>query len=222
MKLLLVEDEAKIVDFIVKGLKGESFVVDVASDGEEGFFKATSTEYDVIILDLMLPKKDGYALCQELRERNINTPILMLTAKDALSDKVKGFSLGADDYLTKPFAFEELVARLRALSRRKYGREENILKIADLEINLDAHEVKRGGKLLDLTPREFNLLQYLINNKGQALTRTQILQNVWEFDFDSGTNVVDVYIRYLRNKVDKGRKKKLIQTVRSVGYRIQE
>lgn len=222
MKLLLVEDEAKIVDFIVKGLKGESFVVDVASDGEEGFFKATSTEYDVIILDLMLPKKDGYALCQELRERNINTPILMLTAKDALSDKVKGFSLGADDYLTKPFAFEELVARLRALSRRKYGREENILKIADLEINLDAHEVKRGEKLLDLTPREFNLLQYLINNKGQALTRTQILQNVWEFDFDSGTNVVDVYIRYLRNKVDKGRKKKLIQTVRSVGYRIQE
>lgn len=218
MRVLIIEDEPKIVEFIKEGLEQEGQEVYSASDGKAGLAAALTAEYDAIILDVMLPLMDGFTVCRELRDRDISTPIIMLTARDGISDRVEGLDIGADDYLTKPFAFEELLARLRAVTRRNQPGEANIIKIADLEINLDRHVVSRGGREIELTPKEFNLLEYLVLNKNLALSRTRILESVWGFDFAAETNVVDVYIRYLRQKLDEGFEPKIIKTVRGVGY----
>lgn len=222
MRILLVEDEKKIANFIERGLKEEHYIVDVASDGEKGLYLADINPYDLIILDLILPYKDGLTICKELRSKKINTPILMLTAKDGLRDKVVGLDSGADDYLTKPFAFEELLARLRALLRRKRIDKVTTLKVADLELDQLTHKVKRAGKEITLTSKEYILLEYLMLNANQVVTRTMISEHVWNENFDSFTNVIDVYINYLRNKIDKGFKKQLMHTIRGTGYILKE
>jgi len=222
MRILVVEDEEKIANFIKRGLKEEGYVVDIAGDGEEGLYLALNHSFDLIVLDLMLPIKDGLTVCAELREKGKNIPILMLTAKSSTQDKVSGLDLGANDYITKPFAFEEFLARIRALLRNKNNTESTRLKIHDLDMDLLTHKVYRGGKEITLTAKEFSLLEYLMRNKGSIVTRTMITEHVWEINFDSFTNVIDVYINYLRNKVDKGYDKKLIYTVRSRGYSIKE
>lgn len=218
MRILLVEDEKKIADFIARGLKEEHYAVDVAPDGEEGWFLAEVNSYDLMIFDIMLPKKDGVSLCRELRKKKINTPVLMLTARNAVRDKVSGLNSGADDYLTKPFAFEELLARVKALLRRPETRKDTILKVGDLELNQLNHEVKRAGKAITLTSKEYGLLEYMMLNSDQVVTRTMISEHVWNEDFHSMTNVIDVHIKYLRNKIDQGFKKKLIRTMRGSGY----
>ena len=222
MRILLIEDEKKISSFIERGLKEKHFTVDTAFDGEEGLYMADINPYDLIILDLMLPKKDGIAVCKEIRQKKINTPILMLTARDAVRDKVFGLDAGADDYLGKPFSFHELMARVRALLRRH--REEKIdrLKIADLELNMLNHEVTRGGEPIVLKNKEYSILEYLMLHKNQIVTRTMISEHVWEENFSSMTNIIDVHVKYLRDKVDKGAKKPLIHTVRGAGYIIKE
>jgi heavy metal response regulator len=218
MRILVIEDERKIADFLKRGLKEEGYAVDIACDGEEGHFLATTQEYDLIILDLMLPKIDGLSLCRKLRAEKITGPILILTVKDSVKDKVSGLDSGADDYLTKPFAFEELLARVRALLRKSETPTPTKLKAADLELDLVTHKVIRGGKDIALTPKEFALLEYLMRNEGTVVTRTMISEHVWDINFDTFTNVIDVYINYLRKKIDLGQKKKLIQTVRGRGY----
>ena len=218
MRILVIEDEKKIADFIKRGLKEEGYAVDIAYDGEEGYFLAKTNEYDLIVLDIMLPKMDGISLCRKSREENINTPVLMLTARGAVKDKVSGLDAGADDYLTKPFAFEEFLARIRALLRKKDLPETTKLIIEDLELNLLTHRVTRADKEIPLTGREYALLEYLMRNAGTIITRTMISEHVWDVNFDTFTNVIDVYINYLRNKIDHGRKKKLIHTLRGRGY----
>jgi two-component system copper resistance phosphate regulon response regulator CusR len=222
MRILIVEDERKIALLIKRGLKEEGYAVDIAQDGVEGEFLATTNEYDVIILDVMLPKTDGIALCKSLRSRKISTPIIMVTAKDAVSDKVKGLDSGADDYITKPFAFEELLARIRALLRKRDGSGANKLKVNGLELDLLAHKVTRDGKNIELTSKEYALLEYLMRNAGVVITRTMVAEHVWDINFDSDTNIIDVYINYLRKKIDDGFKKNLIQTIRGRGYTIKE
>lgn len=222
MRILLIEDEYKIASFIERGLKEEHYVVDIASTGEDGLFAAETTLYDLIILDIMLPEKDGLTVCKELRTKNIETPILILTAKDTIQDKVAGLDAGADDYLTKPFAFEEFLARMRSLLRRKRTTKTSLLKIADLELDQITHMVKRGGKEIKLTSKEYALLEYFMINIRQVITRTMISEHVWNEDFDSFTNVIDVYVNYLRNKIDKGFPKKLIHSIRGVGYILKE
>lgn len=221
MRVLVVEDERKIASFIKKGLKEEHYAVDVAYDGEEGFLMAQTADYDAIVLDIMLPRKSGIDLCIELRRRRIYTPILMLTARDTVEDKVNGLDAGADDYLTKPFAFEEFLARVRALLRRDSFVRDTKLQIGDLVLDTTTHEVYRGGKAIDLTSKEYSLLEYLMCHAGQVLTRTQIAEHIWNYDFDCESNVIDVYIRYLRKKIDEGYQQKLIHTVRGTGYRIK-
>jgi two-component system copper resistance phosphate regulon response regulator CusR len=219
MRILIIEDEPRIIEFIKQGLEQEGFQVDGVSDGKTGLSYALSCEYDTIILDIMLPYIDGYEVCSELRSRGLQTPIIMLTARDAVADRVDGLNAGADDYLTKPFAFEELVARIRAVTRRRQSASTvNTIKIEDLEIDLDRHRVLRAGKEIELTPKEYKLLEYLAGNKNKVLSRAKIMENVWGFDFDAETNVVDVYIRYLRQKLDDDHDKKLIKTVRGFGY----
>jgi two-component system, OmpR family, copper resistance phosphate regulon response regulator CusR len=218
MRVLVVEDERRIADFIVRGLKEERFAVDVAYDGEQGMYLAEINPYDVMIFDVMLPKQNGIAMCRELRKKKVNTPILILTARNALEDKVSGLNEGADDYLTKPFSFEELLARVRVLLRRSHDDKTPVLKVADLELNQLKHEVKRAGKLIPLTAKEYMLLQYLMLNANQVISRPMISEHVWNEEFDSMTNVIDVHINYLRQKVDKGYKNKLIKTVRGAGY----
>ncbi|MFH1782553.1 MAG: response regulator transcription factor [Candidatus Omnitrophota bacterium] len=218
MRILLVEDEEKIASFLKRGLKEEHYAVDVASDGEKALYLANINKYDLIILDIMLPCKDGIYICRELRSKEEDTPILMLTARDGVSDRVKGLDAGADDYLTKPFAFDELLARLRALLRRKRAVKATVLKIADLELDQITHKVRRAGKEISLTSKEYALLEYLMLNRDQVVTRTMISEHVWNDDFDSFTNVIDVYVNYLRNKIDKGFKKPLLQTLRGRGY----
>jgi len=218
MRILVIEDEKKIADFIKRGLKEEGYAVDVAHDGENGAFLARTSTYDIILLDLMLPKKDGMTLCRELRAGKMAVPIIMLTAKDAVKDKVTGLDAGADDYLTKPFAFEELLARIRALLRKKSPEQASKLRVGDLSLDLHTHKVERGGREIELTSKEFALLEYLMRNAGSVVTRTMISEHVWDIDFDTFTNVIDVYINYLRNKIDSGAGKKLIQTVRGRGY----
>lgn len=220
--MLIVEDEPGIVEFIKQGLEEEGYVVDSAPDGKAGFSFAISADYDVIVLDVMLPYIDGFEVCRELRKRSVTIPIIMLTARDAISDRVEGLNTGADDYLTKPFAFEELLARIRAVTRRGRSELANVIRIADLEVDLDRHTVTRAGYKVDLTPREFSLLEYLTTSRNRVLSRTKIMENVWGFDFDAETNVVDVYIRYLRQKIDDGFDLKLIKTVRGVGYMVGE
>jgi heavy metal response regulator len=218
MRLLIVEDEKKIADFIKRGLKEEGYSVDTAPDGEEGHFLATTQEYDLIVLDLMLPKMDGLTLCRKLRSEKITTPIFMLTAKDAVKDKVTGLDAGADDYLTKPFAFEEFLARVRALLRVREDGSATKLQVDDLIADLLTHKVSRGTKEIILTTKEFALLEYLMRHAGVLVTRTMISEHVWDINFDTFTNVIDVYINYLRKKIDHGFKKKLIHTVRGRGY----
>lgn len=221
MRILIIEDEEKVANFIKRGLKEEGYSVDVAYDGEEGHFQATSNEYDVIILDLILPKIDGISLCKKLRADKINIPVLMLTAKDSVKDKVIGLDSGANDYLTKPFSFEELLARMRALLRKTETLTATKLRVGDLVLDLLTHKVTRSGKEIILTNKEYSLLEYFMRNVGSIVTRTMISEHVWDVNFDTFTNVIDVYINYLRNKIDKGYKKKLIHTVRGRGYLIR-
>ena len=218
MRILVVEDEKKIADFIKRGLKEEGYAVDSAYDGEQGLFLSKTNEYDLILLDLMLPKLDGQSLFKEIRKEKISSPVIMLTAKDAVKDKVAGLDMGADDYVTKPFAFEELLARIRAVLRKKEGRDSKTIKVEDLVMDLPAHKVTRAGKDIPLTSKEYALLEYMMRNAGNVVTRTMISEHVWDINFDTFTNVIDVYINYLRNKVDTGHKKKLIHTVRGRGY----
>lgn len=223
MQILLVEDDERIVSFIKRGLEAESYRVDVARNGIEAIDMARAIRYHLIILDLLLPVKGGVEVCQILRKEKIQTPILMLTAKDTLQEKIEGLRVGADDYLTKPFAFEELLARIKALLRRgEYKEIAQELKVADLTLNRDSHEVRRGACLITLTAKEFALLEYLMCHPNKALSRTSILEQVWGYHYDTLTNVVDVYIRYLRKKVDEGYSPKLIHTVRDIGYKISE
>ncbi len=219
----MVEDEHKIANSIKKGLEQESYAVDVAYDGETGYDLAVSEDYDVIILDLLLPKTDGITLCQKLRQQDHrHTPILILTAKGQLEDKVKGLNAGADDYLTKPFAFEELLARIKALARRPRHATGTVLTVADLSLNTISYEVKRGEKLIGLSNKEFSLLEYLLRHPKQILTKDQIVAHVWNYDADILPNTVEVYIGYLRRKIDRPfpKKKALINTARGFGYKI--
>jgi len=223
MRVLIVEDEHKIANAIKKGLEQESYAVDVAYDGIDGFDLAATQDYDLIILDLMLPGIDGMQICRKLRdEEKIHTPILMLTAKGQVRDKVNGLNAGADDYLAKPFAFIELLARIKALTRRPKDSLGAILSIEDLSLNTLSYEVKRAGKNIRLSKKEFALLEYLLRHKGKILTRDLIMNHVWDYDADILPNTVEVYIGYLRNKIDKPFKKKppLIHTVRGFGYKI--
>ena len=222
MRILVIEDEVKIAQFIKRGLKEEGYAVDVANDGEEGHFLLSSNEYDAIILDLMLPKIDGLTLCRTLRKEGNQTPIIMLTAKDTVKDKVKGLDSGADDYLPKPFAFEELLARVRVLLRKKDSRVQTQLKVGDLSLDLLTHKVTRDEREIDLTVKEYALLEYLMRNAGNIVTRTMISEHVWDINFDTFTNVIDVYINYLRNKIDSGFADKMIHTVRGKGYLLKK
>jgi len=224
LRLLLIEDDDRIVQFLKRGLEAEYYAVDVAKDGQTGIDMAEGVSYDVIILDLMLPVKGGREVYQHLRGAQVQTPILVLSAVDVLETKIQSLREGVDDYLVKPFSFEELIARLQALKRRsgKAPREEpELLEVADLQLNRATHEVRRGGELIPLTYKEFLLLEYLIRSPNKVMSRAMILEHVWGYHYDSLTNIVDVYIRYLRNKVDRDFSKKLIQTVRGVGYKIQ-
>jgi len=222
MRVLVVEDEHKIANSIKKGLEQESFAVDVAYDGEEGYDLAASEDYDIIILDLMLPGIDGVEICKTLRRENIHTPILMLTAKGQLGEKVEGLDAGADDYLTKPFAFEELLARIRALVRRPPTALGTVLAFRDLSLDPISYKVERAGKPIQLSKKEFAMLEYLLRHPNQTLSKEQIISHLWDYDADILPNTVEVYIGYLRNKVDKPYPKKpaLIQTVRGFGYKI--
>ena len=222
MRLLVVEDDPSLAEALRRGLTQEGHVVDLVHDGSEGLDMAESGVHDAVVLDIMLPKMDGIAVTQRLREEKVNVPILMLTARDALSDRIRGFDVGADDYLTKPFAFEELLARLRAITRRGAAPVgDDKLVVGDLVMNTRAREVARAGNIIDLSPREYALLEYLMRHPGQALSRTVILDRVWEYGFDSFANVVDATILRLRKAVDEGYDPPLIQTVRGVGYRIK-
>lgn len=222
MRLLVVEDETKVAGFVKKGLEEEGYAVDWASDGEEGLAMALDGVHDLIILDVNLPGIDGLNILQEVRKKKVSTPVLLLTVRATLEDKVLGLDSGADDYLTKPFAFQELVARVRALLRRQVDSGPAVLQIADLRLDPARRTVFRGDQKIDLTAKEFALLDYFMRNPGRVLTRTNIAEHVWDYDFDSMTNVIDVYVNYLRKKVDSGRDPKLIRTIRGVGYVLQE
>lgn len=223
MKILLIEDEKKITQYLKKGLSESGFIVDVTHSGQEGILFANSYQYQLIILDIMLPDVDGFSVLTRLRQSKNPCLILMLTARDSVSDLVKGLNLGADDYLTKPFAFSELLARINALLRRSLSPAlENTIEIVDLVINLEQHKAWRAGKLLNLSPKEFSLLGYLARNRNKLLSRTQIAEQVWDMHFDSDTNIIDVAIRRLRKKVDDNFEKKLIHTVHGIGYVFEE
>jgi len=218
MRILVVEDEKKVASFIRKGLKEESYSVDVAYDGEEAAVLAQNGLYDLVILDLMLPKRDGLEVLKIFSSKKDSPPVLILSAKDTVQDKVKGLSLGAEDYLTKPFSFEELLARVRVILRRRTEAKFDELKIGDLTLNLLTHKVQFKHKLIELTAKEFSLLEYFMRHPDMVLTRTMILQHVWGIDFDTFTNVVDVYVRHLRDKIDINGHYPKIETVRGVGY----
>jgi DNA-binding response OmpR family regulator len=220
MKLLVIEDEKKIANLINKGLREQGYAVDVIHDGDEGMNRALSQPYDAIVLDIMLPGRDGLSLLRVLRERKVSTPVMVLTARGEVNERVEGLNAGADDYMAKPFSMDELIARLRALMRRVTGESISLYKAGDLSMNLVSREVMRGNRKIDLTAREFRLLEHLLRAPDQVLTRTQIIERVWEYHFDPGTNLVDVYIQRLRRKVDDGETLKMIQTVRGVGYSI--
>ena len=222
MRILLVEDEEKVARFISVGLKAERFAVDCAHDGKLGLQMATLNPYDLLIVDLMLPGMSGTELIRRVRQQNTDVPIVVLTARDALSDKLVNFESGADDYLTKPFAFAELLVRIKALLRRGAVPRANVIQIADLEIDRLAHQVQRNGVVIKLTAKEYGLLEYLATNAGRVLSRTMIVEHVWDQSFEGLTNIVDVYVRQLRAKIDEPFEKKLIHTVRSVGYVINE
>ena len=218
MRLLVVEDEKKLNELITKKLKKEYYGVDSCFDGEEAIRYVEGTEYDAIILDIMLPKLDGFEVIKRIRAKKNKVPILLLTARDNIDDKVKGLDYGADDYLVKPFIFEELMARIRVLLRRNSGNADNIITIANLKVDLDAKTVFRDDVLIKLSGREYSILEYLIRNKGKILSRERIEDHIWNYDYEGGTNVIDVYIRYLRKKIDDNYTPKLIHTIRGLGY----
>ncbi len=218
MKILVVEDEKKAAAYLRKGLAESGFVVDLAAEGEDGLQLARGGGYDLVVLDVMLPGRDGWSVLAELRRAGVQTPVLFLTAKDALGDRVKGLNLGADDYLVKPFAFSELLARVRSILRRGPARREETIRRGDLEIDPVRHRASRAGRKIDLTPKEFALLWFLVRHAGEVQSRTVIAEEVWDMNFDGGTNVVDVHVRRLRSKVDDPFDRKLIHTVRGMGY----
>ena len=218
MRILVVEDEKKVASFIKKGLEEEGYAVDVAADGEEGLAMALARVHDLIILDIRLPRMDGLHVLQALRQDKVTTPVLLLTVRATIEDKVLGLDAGADDYLSKPFAFQELVARVRALLRRRAEAEPTILQVGDLSLDPARRTVARGGEKIDLTAREFTLLDYFMRHPGRVLTRTMIAEHVWDYSFDTSTNVIDVYVNYLRKKIDTDREPKLLHTIRGVGY----
>jgi len=222
MKILLVEDEKRLSHFIKKGLIEQGFAVDQAYDGEEGLYLAKEETYDVIILDVMLPKLNGVEVCKQIRTSKKNIPVLMLTARGETEDKILGLDSGADDYLTKPFVFTELKARINALLRRSYHQVTNNLAIDDLELDPLKHIVRRNGKMIKLTPKEFAILELLLRRKNEVVTRTQVIEHVWDYNFESLSNVVDVFIGTLRKKIDRGYKIKLIHTLHGVGYMISD
>jgi two-component system copper resistance phosphate regulon response regulator CusR len=220
VRILVAEDDRPVASFLKKGLEAEHYAVDVVPDGQEALYMAEEYDYDLVLLDLFLPKMDGLQVLRQIRNRKKNLPVLVLTGRTRVEDRVKGLDLGADDYMVKPFAFRELTARVRALLRRGEVPAEFRLQVEDLEMNLVERTVCRGERKIELTPKEFALLEYLMRNHGRAVSRPMIIEHVWNFSFDTMTNVVDVYINYLRKKVDGGETLKLIQTVRGVGYRI--
>ncbi len=221
MRLLFAEDEKDLNRILTQTLTEEGYSVDSCLDGEEALDYLLSAEYDGAILDVMMPRKDGFEIVKEMRAKGIRTPILFLTARDSIADRVHGLDLGANDYLVKPFSIEELLARVRALTRSSYTSRSSVLTAADLSLDLTAHTVRRAGHLIDLTAKEFALLSYLMHNQNIVLSREKIEDHIWNFDYEGGTNVVDVYIRYLRKKIDEGYEPKLIQTVRGVGYMLK-
>lgn len=222
MRLLLIEDEEKVSRLIIRGLAAERYAVDVAADGSSGLELAQTYTYDLIILDLMLPGLGGTEVLRQVRLKNANVPVLVLTARDSLDDKITHFELGADDYLTKPFAFAEMLVRVKALLRRGAVNRSNVLRVADLELDRLSQQVRRAGQRVDLTAKEYALLEYLMANAGRVLSRTMIIEHVWDQSFDGATNIVDVYVRHLRNKIDEAHERKLIRTVRGVGYAISD
>ena len=223
MRILVVEDQDKFASFVRKGLEEGGMAVDLCGDGDEAFLRATTTPYDLIVLDIMLPGRDGLSILKGLRAGGHMVPVILLTARAGIDERVEGLNLGADDYLPKPFYIEELVARIHTVVRRASGQSSNLVKVADLVMNVSTREVVRGDSgSIELTSREFALLEYLLRSPGRVLSRTQICEHVWNYDFDPGTNLVDVYIRRLRGKIDKGHENPLIQTVRGVGYKIGE
>ena len=218
MKLLVIEDETKIASLLKKGLQEQGFQVDISGDGEDGLERATTTPYDAIVIDIMLPKRDGLSVLKTLRLRKVTAPVMIITARGDVNERVEGLNLGADDYMAKPFSMDEVVARVRALVRRVTGETITLYKVGDLIMNLVTREVLRGTRRINLTTREFRLLEHLMRLPAQVVTRTQLIERVWEYHFDPGTNLVDVYIQRLRRKTDDGEDVKLIQTVRGVGY----
>jgi two-component system copper resistance phosphate regulon response regulator CusR len=222
MRILLVEDERKVADIILRGLKAERFAVDVQHDGQNGWLSAEAYNYDLIILDLMLPGLTGTEVLEKIRRKNKQVPILILTARDAMDDKVKNFEAGADDYLTKPFAFAELLVRVKALLRRGPVNRSSVLRVGDLEIDRLSQNVKRAGKKIELTAKEYSLLEYLATNPGRVFSRTMIIEHVWDQSFQGLTNIVDVYVRHLREKIDDAFPTKLLRTVRGVGYSLED
>jgi DNA-binding response OmpR family regulator len=222
MRVLLIEDEKKVAEFVARGLRAERLAVDVSHDGEDGWSRADTYNYDLIILDLMLPGMSGTDVLKRLRRKNTHTPVLILTARDGTSEKVANFEAGADDYLTKPFAFAELLVRVKALLRRGASDRSNVLRVGDLEIDRLAQQVRRAGKKIELTSKEYSLLEYLAAHAGRVLSRTMIVEHVWDESFEGLTNIVDVYVRHLRSKVDVPYEQKLIRTVRGMGYVITD
>ena len=222
MRLLLAEDERDLNRLITKKLTSAGYSVDSFFDGEEAIHVLSYTDYDGVILDIMMPKADGFAVLRALRERGKTTPVLLLTARDAIADRVRGLDSGANDYLVKPFAFDELLARIRAMTRLSFGASESVLTVGDLTLNLATQEVRRGGQPITLSAKEYALLEYLMHNQGIVLSREKIENHIWNLDYEGGTNVVDVYISYLRKKIDEGHKEKLIHTVRGRGYVLRE
>jgi two-component system copper resistance phosphate regulon response regulator CusR len=218
VRILLVEDESRVAGFIAKGLREQAYAVDIASDGEQALYQAAVNQYDIVILDVMLPVKDGHTVCRELRASGFRTPILMLTARGAVDDRVEGLDSGADDYLAKPFDFKELLARLRALLRRSSGLRPQVARVADLTLNTASHAVTRAGKPVNLTAKEYALIEFLVLNQGRVVGREQIGQHVWDENFDPFSNVIDVYIKRLRSKLDTGVGRRLIHTRRGEGY----
>jgi heavy metal response regulator len=222
VRVLFVEDDKSIAHFVQKGLRESYFAVDIAYDGEEGLYLALHERYDLLILDIMLPKMDGVEILKSIREREIDTPAIFLTAKDREKDIIAGLNSGADDYIVKPFSINELLARVRAILRRVEKERATKLQVEDLTVDLNTHKVFRGGKRVDLTPKEYALLEYLMRNEGQILTRTMISESIWDYHFDSLTNVIDVHVYNLRNKIDKGFRPKLLHTIRGVGYVLEK
>lgn len=222
MRLLVVEDEVKLAALLKRGLAEEGYAVDVASDGKQAKWLVAESAYEAIVLDVLLPDENGFDVCAELRRSGCWSPVLILTALDGVSDRIKGLDAGADDYLAKPFAFEELLARLRALTRRESGERPVVLQVADLSLNPATHYVQRGNSGIELTRKEFALLEYFMRHVGEVLSRTTLIEHVWDFAFDSDSNVVDVYVRYLREKIDRPFNTDSIETVRGVGYRFRE